>query len=55
VYFLLLIAAIGMGIWLYSRYALLILSAVYVAHGVVWYLLGMLRPRRDPQAEAARG
>ena len=43
---ILLIAAVGMSIWLYSRYALLILSVLYVSHGVIWYLVTLFRPRR---------
>lgn len=46
-YAILLIAAVGMSIWLYSRYALLILSVTYVSHGVIWYLITILRPRRQ--------
>lgn len=48
---ILLIAAIGMSVWLYSRYALLILAAAYVSHGLVWYLISILRPR--PRAVSA--
>jgi phosphatidylserine synthase len=44
-YIVLVIAAVGMLVWLYSNYVLLILSALYVGHGVVWYLFGLLRPR----------
>lgn len=44
-YVILLIAAIGMSIWLYSRYALLVLSAAYVSHGMIWYLFSIIRPR----------
>jgi CDP-diacylglycerol--serine O-phosphatidyltransferase len=44
-YVILVIAAIGMSVWLYSRYALLVLSIGYVSHGVVWYLISILRPR----------
>ncbi|MGD9564036.1 MAG: phosphatidylcholine/phosphatidylserine synthase [Pyrinomonadaceae bacterium] len=44
-YLLLIIAAVGMLIWLYSRYVLLILSGAYVFHGVGWYLLNLLRHR----------
>jgi CDP-diacylglycerol---serine O-phosphatidyltransferase len=44
-YLLLIIAGIGMLIWLYSRYVLLILSAAYVSHGVLWYVLSLLRHR----------
>jgi CDP-diacylglycerol--serine O-phosphatidyltransferase len=44
-YLLLVVAAIGMLIWLYSRYVLLILSGGYVAHGILWYLLSSIRSR----------
>ena len=50
-YLLLVIAAVGMLIWLYSRYVLLILSGAYVAHGILWYLLSMLRWRGKQQKE----
>lgn len=49
---LLFIAAIGMLIFLYSRYMLLILSAAYVSHGVLWYLLGLFRPKKEVPVEA---
>ena len=55
VYFVLLIAAIGMSIWLYSQYALLILSGTYVAHGIVWYLISLTRSRSKSAIEAVRG
>jgi CDP-diacylglycerol--serine O-phosphatidyltransferase len=42
---ILVIAALGMAIWLYSRYALLIMAAAYVSHGVIWYLFSILRAR----------
>ena len=32
-------AAVGMLIWFYSEYTLLILATAYVSHGVVWWLL----------------
>jgi CDP-diacylglycerol---serine O-phosphatidyltransferase len=53
-YLVLVIAAVGMLIYLYSNYVLLIISGIYVAHGVVWFLLSMLRrkPEHDP-AETA--
>ncbi|MGH9948272.1 MAG: CDP-alcohol phosphatidyltransferase family protein [Pyrinomonadaceae bacterium] len=44
-YIVLVIAAIGMLMFLYSRYMLLILSGAYVAHGIIWYLFSMFRPR----------
>jgi CDP-diacylglycerol---serine O-phosphatidyltransferase len=49
-YLVLVIAAIGMLIFLYSKYVLLILSGVYVAHGVIWFLINSLRPRPRPAA-----
>lgn len=51
-YLILLIAAMGMSVWLYSRYALLVLSIGYVSHGVIWYLVSILRPR--PQLAPAK-
>lgn len=43
IYFILLVAAIVMSMWLYSRYVLLIVSLIYVSHGVIWYLFGLLK------------
>jgi CDP-diacylglycerol---serine O-phosphatidyltransferase len=51
-YLVLVIAAVGMLMWLYSQYVLLILSAAYVSHGVIWYLFSMFRHRPAPAAEA---
>jgi len=48
-YFVLLIAAVGMLIWLYSKYVVLILAVVYVSHGIIWHLAGLLRPRRKTE------
>ena|SRR5688572_8988060 len=44
-YLVLVLAAVGMLIWLYSRYMLLILSGAYVTHGVLWYVTSLLRSR----------
>jgi CDP-diacylglycerol--serine O-phosphatidyltransferase len=44
-YLVLVIAATGMLIFLYSKYMLLILAGAYVSHGVLWYLFGLVRPR----------
>ena len=57
IYIVLLIVALGMAIWLYSQYALLILSGLYVSHGIIWYVLSFLSPRRkeklaDSQVES---
>lgn len=53
IYIVLLIAAMAMFIWFYSEYALLLLSGVYVSHGVIWYVLGILVPRRKPEEAEA--
>lgn len=50
-YLVLLIAALGMLMWLYSNYLLLILSAAFVSHGVLWYLYRTIMPRRSTQPE----
>ncbi len=46
IYTVLLIVALGMLIWQYSKYMLLILSGLYVSHGIIWYILSLLSPRR---------
>jgi CDP-diacylglycerol---serine O-phosphatidyltransferase len=51
-YLVLVIAGVGMLMWLYSRYVLLVLSVAYVSHGVIWYLIGLVRPRPAVQADA---
>lgn len=45
---IILIAAVGMLVWLYSRYVLLLVIGLYVAHGVIFKLASFLRPRRQP-------
>ncbi|HMQ03312.1 MAG TPA: CDP-alcohol phosphatidyltransferase family protein [Pyrinomonadaceae bacterium] len=44
-YLVLVIAAFGMLVWLYSNYVLLIISTIYVGHGIVWYMIGLFRSR----------
>jgi CDP-diacylglycerol---serine O-phosphatidyltransferase len=54
IYFVLLIGAVGMLIWLYSQYMLLIITASYALHGIIWYLLGLISPRRkETQVESS--
>jgi len=48
-YLVLLIAAVGMLIWLYSRYVLLALAAAYVLHGIIWFIAALFRPRRKSE------
>lgn len=50
-YLVLVIAAIAMFVYLYSRYALLALATVYVSHGMVWWLFRAVMPKstkKDP-------
>ncbi len=47
VYLILVIAAFGMLVWLYSQYMLLGIAAAYVAHGIIWYLSVFLNPKRS--------
>jgi len=53
-YAILGIAAVGMLVWLYSRYALLALSVAYVSHGVIWYLLTALTTKTRIEKAPAR-
>lgn len=50
-YLVLIIAAVGMLIWLYSKYMLLILSGAYVSHGIIWYILGLFRSSKPIETE----
>lgn len=38
-FLVLALAAVGMTIWFYSQYALLVLAVAYTSHGAVWWLL----------------
>ena len=46
VYLILIIAAVGMLIWLQSRYVLLAIAVAYASHGVILYLINLINPRR---------
>lgn len=50
-YIILGIAGLGMLIWLYSKYMLLILSGAYVSHGIIWYIFGIFRPSKPAEVE----
>jgi len=41
-FLVLLIAGMAMGVWFYSKYALLLIAGTYVAHGVVWWLIRLM-------------
>lgn len=51
-YLILILGIFGMLVWLYSHYVLLILAITYVSHGVVWYVMNLLSPRRRAQMKA---
>ncbi len=53
-YLILVVAAFGMLIWLFPQYMLFGIASAYVAHGIVWYLLGFLSPKRkEIQSESS--
>lgn len=48
----LLLAGVGMAIWFYSEYALAGLAAVYVAHGLIWWMARAISSKlRRPAAD----
>jgi CDP-diacylglycerol--serine O-phosphatidyltransferase len=47
------IAAAAMLIWFYSQYALLGISAIYVAHGVIWWIFRLLGRVARPSASTS--
>lgn len=52
-YLVLVVAAIGMLMWLYSEYVLLILAVAYVSHGVIWFIFSALMRKRPSQPTEA--
>ncbi len=46
----LFVGAFGMLLWLFSQYLLLIVTSVYVAHGIIFYLISFLSPRKNREA-----
>lgn len=52
-YLVLVIAAAGMLLWLYSKYLLLALAAVYVSHGVVFFIVRSVFRRTQHEQTAA--
>jgi len=51
VYFILIIAALGMLVWLFPQYMLFAIAFAYVAHGIVWSIVSFLSPKRRRNAE----
>lgn len=54
-YLILVLGAFGMLVWLYSQYVLLIMAGTYVGHGLLWYLMSLLRTRSSTEASAEPG
>lgn len=48
-YLLLVIAAAGMLLWLYSTYLLLTLAALYVSHGLIFFIVRTILRRPKPE------
>ena len=51
VYFILIIAALGMLVWLFPQYMLFAIAFAYVAHGIVWSIVSFLSPKRRRNVE----
>lgn len=49
----LIIAAIGMSVWFYSRYALIAIASVYVAHGVIWWVIRAINSKLRSSSNTA--
>lgn len=46
IYLVLIIAALGMLIWLFPQYMLFGIAVIYVTHGIIWYLFSLMRPSK---------
>ena len=49
-FLVLLIAALCMVVWFYSQYALLTIAAVYVSHGLIWWVFRAIGTKAKPAA-----
>ena len=49
-FLVLLIAGIGMAVWFYSQYALLAIAAIYVSHGLLWWVIRSIGRIARPSA-----
>ncbi len=50
VYLILVIAGMGMLIWLFPQVMLFGIALAYATHGIIWYLFGFLNPRKREKA-----
>lgn len=52
IYLILIVAALGMLIWLYSQYMLFGIALVYVSHGIIWYFFSLFTPKKKERIES---
>ncbi len=52
IYSVLVIAALGMLVWLYSQIILLAIATAYVSHGIIWFLLGLFNSKKVGNRES---
>ena len=52
-YLILILGTMGMLVWLYSEYVLLILGVAYVSHGILWYIAGLFRVRKKVETKTS--
>lgn len=50
-FLVLLIAAMAMAVWFYSQYALLAIAAIYVSHGLIWWMIRSLVSKPKPAGQ----
>lgn len=50
-YLVLVLGTLGMLVWLYSHYILLIVAGAYVSHGILFYLVGLLRIKKRKEVD----
>jgi CDP-diacylglycerol--serine O-phosphatidyltransferase len=52
-YLFLILGTLGMLVWFYSNYVLIILAGLYVSHGLIWYIATLFRPRKRSEIKAS--
>ncbi len=51
IYLILIIAALGMLVYLYSQYMLFGIALAYVSHGIIWYVFSLFGSKRREKVE----
>ena len=54
IYLILVIAALGMLVYLYSRYMLFGIALAYVSHGIIWYVFSLFGSKRGGKVETSQ-